>query len=948
MRSGYMRSSSRSRLRQHRRARLVALARCSGRGRARPPSRRDAAAPPLRPPDVADRRRPAPELGPPHRPDPRRLPVARHAGRARPLRRRPLHRLRPQDDRRRSRTTSSSALLEARDGALWVGLNGGGVVRMRDGQPTRWSTAEGLSSNAVVSLVETPDGDDLGRHLRRRAEPHRDGRRASRLSAAATACRPMFCYAPRRRARRLVLDCAPATASCTRRDGRFRTYTARGGLADDMVHAVAVDAQGVVWFGTASGLSRFDRGRWRTYTRADGLTADDVVALGARPRRHDLDWHAHGRAQSPARRPLRQLHLGRGAARTTSSTASSRTAKATSGSASTPAASRACAPRRSRRCRCATACRPTASAACSRRATAASGSAPTATASRTSQTAASPPTATREGLPNGAITALAEARDGTIWIGTRVGVSRLKNGHITTFTTADGLPQSDVRALLQDRHGVIWVGTVGGVCRMNADGCVPVPGLDRRRPRAARARRRLDLGGRLRRPHPLHRTARSPRSRRSDAHSKDMLFVDRRGCARRAVARDVGRRAAALRGRPLHALSRRRTACSTTPSFRVLPDSRGWLWLTCNRGLSRVLVAELDALARGHAPHACTPTVYAEADGLPTSEFNGGSSPAGMVARDGRLWLPSIKGVVVVDPARLTRNAVPPPVVIEQVLVDRRRAGSAASRPTCRRVAARSRSSTPRSASPRRRACASAISSIGFDPDWVDAGESPHGVLHEHSARPLHLPGQGRQQRRRVERSRARATRCSCGRTSIRRRGSSPLGALGVLVVGYGGVRLRVRQLRATRAAAGAARRRADARARGSARSGGRSLAAQVGVPRQRQPRDPHADERRHRHDRSRARRAAHAARCAAISRRCARRPMRCSTSSTTSSTSRRSKRASSSSTPTRFDLRALVDDVLGLLAPRAADKGLRLTQPRRARRARRTWSATRCACARC
>ena len=72
--------------------------RALGRGGGVRPGRRAAAAPPLRPPDLADRRRPAAELGPPHRPDPRRLPVARHAGGSGPLRRRPLHGLRPEDD----------------------------------------------------------------------------------------------------------------------------------------------------------------------------------------------------------------------------------------------------------------------------------------------------------------------------------------------------------------------------------------------------------------------------------------------------------------------------------------------------------------------------------------------------------------------------------------------------------------------------------------------------------------------------------------------------------------------------------------------------------------------------------------------------------------------------------------------------------------------------------
>ena len=48
-----------------------------------------------------------------------------------------------------------------------------------------------------------------------------------------------------------------------------------------------------------------------------------------------------------------------------------------------------------------------------------------------------------------------------------------------------------------------------------------------------------------------------------------------------------------------------------------------------------------------------------------------------------------------------------------------------------------------------------------------------------------------------------------------------------------------------------------------------RGVAAQVGVPRQHEPRDPHADERRHRHDRARARSSARAARARVPADRC-------------------------------------------------------------------------------
>jgi signal transduction histidine kinase len=59
---------------------------------------------------------------------------------------------------------------------------------------------------------------------------------------------------------------------------------------------------------------------------------------------------------------------------------------------------------------------------------------------------------------------------------------------------------------------------------------------------------------------------------------------------------------------------------------------------------------------------------YGEADGMLNSECNGGDNqPAGCKDRQGRIWFPTAKGVVMVDPKEMQRTESVPPVVIEQV-----------------------------------------------------------------------------------------------------------------------------------------------------------------------------------------------------------------------------------------------------------------------------------------
>ncbi len=78
------------------------------------------------------------------------------------------------------------------------------------------------------------------------------------------------------------------------------------------------------------------------------------------------------------------------------------------------------------------------------------------------------------------VLALSETRDGSLWIGTRRGgLTRLRAGGFTTFTTADGLPNNTVRTLCEDASGRLWVGTNGGLSSYEAGRFLAHPSSDR-------------------------------------------------------------------------------------------------------------------------------------------------------------------------------------------------------------------------------------------------------------------------------------------------------------------------------------------------------------------------------------------------------------------------------------------------------------------------------------
>src|SRR5205085_8798172 len=101
----------------------------------------------------------------------------------------------------------------------------------------------------------------------------------------------------------------------------------------------------------------------------------------------------------------------------------------------------------------------------------------------------------------------------------------------------------------------------------------------------------------------------------------------------------------------------------------VLEDNHGNLWISCNRGIYRVSKAQLNAVADDTA-RTVEYVSYGVSDGMLSSETNGEIQPAACKTRDGRLWFPTTDGIVMIDPDKITLNDLPPPVVIEEILLD--------------------------------------------------------------------------------------------------------------------------------------------------------------------------------------------------------------------------------------------------------------------------------------
>jgi len=174
------------------------------------------------------------------------------------------------------------SVLAARSGGLWVGMNGGGVARFKNGAViAKYGVGEGLSSNDVTSILERRDGtlwvgnwgEGLNHLENGKFEPVPDGGGTSN-----NIVRSLF----EDKAGDLWVG---TWGSGLRRlhDGRFTTYTTRDRLADDHVRVIEQDRDGNLWIATQGGLCRFRDGSFTTFTTRDGLSEDSIFALRADP-----------------------------------------------------------------------------------------------------------------------------------------------------------------------------------------------------------------------------------------------------------------------------------------------------------------------------------------------------------------------------------------------------------------------------------------------------------------------------------------------------------------------------------------------------------------------------------------------------------------------------------------------------------------------------------------
>jgi signal transduction histidine kinase/ligand-binding sensor domain-containing protein len=229
------------------------------------------------------------------------------------------------------------------------------------------------------------------------------------------------------------------------------------------------------------------------------------------------------------------------------------------------------------------------------------------------------------------VPALAESVNGGLLVGTSAGLLGYADAKVQWLTTKGDPTTSHVRCMAEMPDGSVWFGTPGNGLGQVRDGRVVV-------------------------------------YRKADGLPSDFimcLLVDEEGTLwMGTLDRGLAFRKAGVFGHigPEAGLP--------SPLISSLQDDgRGHLWASSQNGLFRVTKQELlDHAAGGRSDVSCIS--YGEPEGMASVVSTAGFQPSSCRTSDGRMWFPTSKGLAVIDPADVQRNPVPPPVTIEQVLVD--------------------------------------------------------------------------------------------------------------------------------------------------------------------------------------------------------------------------------------------------------------------------------------
>jgi signal transduction histidine kinase/ligand-binding sensor domain-containing protein/CheY-like chemotaxis protein len=305
-----------------------------------------------------------------------------------------------------------------RNGDIWIGTEGDGVLRIRGEKLSVYTTKDGLLANTVLSVYEDPFGNLWAGTTKGlcRFEGERFSSYSNSLEPFADLITSIYGDLEG------SLWIGTEGGGLARlREGPFMSYTLKDGIPDNHTTSVFEDSKGRLWVGTASGLAQYKEGSFSVYTIKDGLSGNYIRSIG-----EDLNgnlWvgtsEGLNKFNGKSFTQISSKKIGVFEPRVILSDKGNNVWVGTNNQGLLKLSS--------------------------------DGDLISYTVS--------------DGLPSNVLRSLCQDRNGDIWVGTWNGLSHFKDGKFVNYTTNDGLANNSIMALYADNENTLWISTRGGLNR---------------------------------------------------------------------------------------------------------------------------------------------------------------------------------------------------------------------------------------------------------------------------------------------------------------------------------------------------------------------------------------------------------------------------------------------------------------------------------------------------
>ncbi len=516
------------------------------------------------------------------------------------------------------------ALAIDHEGNCWIGTMNAGLLKYKDGKTESITTAQGLSSNVVYAIAEDHQGNIwIGTNAG--VSVYRHGRWSyytSKNGLPHETVRSIY------EASDSTMWIGTSGGLVRWRKGSLHTFTTDDGLSNNRIRTIYEDRSRELWIGTeGGGICQFDHGVFTPFRSSDGLSGDVVVSIledregtlwvGNYNTGLDQFWKGkflnytvHEGLPDVGTGSIMQAHNGEmwiGCAGVVRFDG-----------------------KKFMVCNI------------------------------------------KNILPSNNVRSFFEDSHGTIWIGTEIGLTEFRNGIFHAYTAKDGLTDVYIRAIGEDHQGYLWVGTLnGGIHRLENGRFVNY--RDKGLPMNVIRSILVDYSGAMwvggNEAVMRWQNGSVTTYTQKDGLPVEPIYGMMEDREHTLWMGSYGGGLVRVKDGKFTRFTRKHGLYNDAV-YEILEDDLGYLWMSHINGISRVSKQILNDFADGKIDRI-QHTAYTYSDGMLNDVCSSNGQSTACKTSDGRLWFSTAGGIVVVDPKQLQKSNLPPPIVIERVVMDR-------------------------------------------------------------------------------------------------------------------------------------------------------------------------------------------------------------------------------------------------------------------------------------